>query len=139
MANKLSLFILVFTGLTLLFYFSGLLTTCEDGVCESSSPNSALLSILLNPLSFNIGSFATKVAIVLSALAIATITIGFFNNNTELAARSTFGIYLLSLLWDFIVVVGKVYAENPVIAILLFSPILILFVITFIDWVVKND
>ena len=54
--------------------------------------------------------------------------------NTELILMGTFSIFLLGFLWDFLAVVGVVFSVNPVLGVLIFSPLMFLWLITIIEF-----
>ena len=126
--GKLTTYVLVMSGLMLLFYFSGLL----EGTVSST-----LLTIILNPQSFGSTEgtlYLYITAALLGVTAVGSIIVGILTKNIELAVISPLAIWLLSLFFDFIRVFQEVFAENPVIAVLLFSPIMFLWFITIVDW-----
>ena len=124
--GKLAIYILVMSGLVLLFYFTGLL---------QDTGSSTLLTLVLDPEGFRNSDLNLKAIIVLEGLLATGIVIGFaIAGNIELGIMGVFVIYLSNLLWDFIAVFNKVYSVNPVIAILFFSPVLFLFVVTILEW-----
>lgn len=140
MANKLVFFILMMSGLTLLFHFTGLTQNCSDGLCEGETPSSRLLDLLLNPESLSLSSLYDEALVVLAGLAGASIIIGLgITGGAETALRGTFMIFLGVTLWDFLYIVGKVMSINPIFATLIFSPLLIVFIVTLIDWMGKSD
>lgn len=123
---KFEHFVAIMTGLSLLFYLTGLL---------QGTANSTLLNLMLDPVSFQESNFIVKVLALFSGIAAASVVVGFFTSvNTKAVAVSTFTIFFMSLLWDFIAVVEKVYAAHQGIALLLFSPFIILYVISIINW-----
>lgn len=112
----------------LVFYFSGLL---------QSTVSSTLLNILLTPESFGNTSGLLYVQISAVLLGIATvggIIVGYFTKNIELAIMSPLTLWVIDLLFDFVRVFLIVYNANIVLAILLFSPIMVLWVFIGIDW-----
>ena len=124
--GKINNYILIMSGLMLLFYFTGLL---------ESTLSSTLLNLLLDPIAFQNNSITINAIAIFSAIAVVGITVGFFSGtNTRLVLMGAFVVALLSLMWDFLAVVTKVFSTNPVIAMLLFSPLLILWVITVIEF-----
>ena len=124
--GKLTTYILVMSGLMILFYFAGLL---ED------TGSSTLLSMLLDPAGYKTSSLNTQILLVLTGIATAgIIIIGIVTHNVEWALMGTLAIWILNLLWDFVSIFNKVYSVNPVLAVLLFSPILFLFGITVVEW-----
>jgi hypothetical protein len=121
-------YIMVMSGLMLVFYFSGLL---------QSTVSSTLLNILLTPESFGNTSGLLYVQISAVLLGIATvggIIVGYFTKNIELAIMSPLTLWVIDLLFDFVRVFLIVYNANIVLAILLFSPIMVLWVFIGIDW-----
>lgn len=124
--GKLKIYILVMSGLMLLFYFTGLI---------EHTPHSTLLTLLLNPEGLAATTFEDEIKLAVEGVAIlAVITIGIIISNLELAVVGGFAIYLFGLLWDFSYVVAKVYSTNPVFAMLLFSPVLLLYMVTILEW-----
>lgn len=123
--GKLTTYILMMSGLTLLFYFTGL---------TDNTINSTLLTLLLNPSNLSTSALGTQISLVLIGIATAGIVIGFFSQNSELILIAPFTIWLLGVLWDFLSVANKVYSVNPVIAILFFSPLLLLFGVTIVEF-----
>lgn len=124
--GKLTTYILVMSGLMILFYFAGLL---------ENTGSSTLLSMLLDPAGYKTSSLNTQIILVLTGIATAGIVvIGILTHNVELALMGSLAIWILNLLWDFIAVFNKVYSSNPVIAVLLFSPTLFLFGVTVVEW-----
>ncbi len=121
-------FVAIMVGLTLLFYFTGLL--------GNDTPNSALLNLMLDPEGFQARSIWVDAFAIFSGVGLASaIVIGFFSgSNTKVIAVSIFIISFSALLWDFLSVVAKVVEVNPVIGILLFSPLLILYALGAINW-----
>lgn len=126
MANKAVTYMLVMSGLLLLFYLGGLIDT-------NGSPTSTLLTLVFNPE--NIGSSHFVTGTVLGALGIATaIIVGVLTKDPELAAMFTITTYLLSLGWDFLDVFNVIAEANRVIALLIFGPIMFIYVITMIEF-----
>ena len=125
--GKLTTYILVMSGLLLLFYFTGLL--------PESTATSTILTMLLNPEGFSQSSLGLSYNTLLAGIVAGGIVIGaLMLANIELGIMAAFVISLTAFFWDFSAVFRSVYAENPVIAILLFSPIFFLMVITLIEW-----
>jgi len=124
------------TGLMLLFYFGGLIQeTTDDGTCEGQTPNSKLLNILLQPECMKDSTIGRKTILVIGGVAgVIVIAAALFIPNIELAIMGSFAIYFFTLLWDFMVVFQKVYAVAPVLAILIFAPLIFTFIIIIIDW-----
>ena len=123
---KLTKFLMLMSGLVLLFYFPGLL---------DKTPNATLLNLLLDPVGFQDTNIFVKALTVLELVAAAGIIVGtIVAQRTELIVVATFTIFLFNLLFDFIAIIAIVAAVNPVIAILLFAPLLFVYFTTVIEW-----
>ena len=124
------------SGLLLLFYFTGLLIECDDnGMCEATSPNAQLLNFLMRPENSRSSIIGQKGILILEGVgAVLIIAAGLFIGNVELAVMGSFAIYYFNLGWDFLAVFNVVREANPVIAVLLFGPLLFFYVIVIIDW-----
>lgn len=125
--GKLTTYALLITGLILLFYFTGLL---------ENTGTSTLLNMLLVPQGFNDSTFQDRFTLALEGIAVigGAILIGTITRNLELAVMGAFTLWLSTLLFDFTRVAMRVYAQNPVIAILIFSPLLFLLFLTLMEW-----
>lgn len=122
--------IVVISGISILFYFAGLTT-------ETNS----LTSLLLNPGSIASSGLATIIAASLSlAVTIFSIVLGTRFSNIEIALAGPIGVVMLSFLWELITIYRIVFTyNNPVIAILIFSPILFILGLLTFDWVRGRD
>lgn len=126
MGNKTTTYLMLMSGIMMLFYFTGLL---------GNSPNNLLLNLVLNPEALMSTPLWVKVTLALQGVAATAVVIaGIAIGNTELAVAAPVAVYLFNLGWDFISVYQKVYSVNPVIASLFISPIFILYAITAIEW-----
>ena len=124
--GKFGTYVVVMSGLMLLFYFTGI--TEQTGT-------TTLLNLLLNPEGFQDTPLAIKAIAVLTGILASAIVVGFaIAGNVELGVMVAFTTFLFNSLWDFINVYAKVASVNPVFAILIFSPLLFLFVVTTIEW-----
>ncbi len=134
--SKIITMTVIMTGLMLLFYFGGLIQeTTQDGTCEGNTPNSKLLNLLLQPECMKDSALGVKTKLVIGSVAgVIIIAAALFIPNIELAIMGSFAIYYLTLLWDFLVVFQKVYNVAPVLAILIFGPLMMTFIIIIIDW-----
>lgn len=124
--EKLSQYLLIMSGMVLVFYFMGLIT-------DTSS--STLLTLLLSPEGFKNTSLMGLVGLSMSMVGFTTaVIVGFLNNNTELIVSYGAAILLLNYGWDFLKVYLVMYSANAVLAILIFSPVLFLYTFTVFDW-----
>lgn len=126
MAAKLTRYLILMSGLVLLFYFTGLIP---------QTPNATLLNLLLDPDAFQNSEWYTKTLIALELVAAATIIVGtVVAQRTELIVVATMTIFFFNLFFDFIGVFSVVASVNPVIAILLIGPIMFVYFTTVIEW-----
>lgn len=129
--ERLGTFLIIMSGLMLLFYMTGLVT---------DTATSTLLDLALNPENIASTSLITLIlTAVLTLSALGSIFLGFSNKNTELIATGTLISYLLALGWDFLKVFSVVYAANGALAILLMGPLFFIYGLTVFDWWRGND
>jgi len=133
--GKATTYILVMSGLMLLFYYTGLLD-------QTASLNSALLDLLFDIEGLGSGDTTTpsvnawKVVVLAleGILAAAVIVVGFFRNSPELFIVAPIAIYMANLLLDFVIVFNVIASVTPVLATLVFAPIMLLFMFTVVEW-----
>ncbi len=134
--SKIITMTVIMTGLMLLFYFGGLVQEeTDDGTCEGQTPNSKLLNILLQPECMKDSTIGKKTILTLGSVAgVLVLAAAIFIPNFELMVMGGFAIYFFTLLWDFFVVFQRVNEVAPVLSILLFAPLTVVFIIVIIDW-----
>lgn len=141
--GKLTTYLVIMSGLMLLFYFGGLLPTeCgEDGLCEVNTPSGKLLTILLRPQNMRTSTLGDWVIGILAGLAVvgSLVLSGIVYERLEYAAIAAFLGFLVVVVWDFIAVFNVVRETNPVIAILLFAPFLLVFIPTVLEFMRGRD
>jgi hypothetical protein len=124
--GKLKNYVLIFSGLMLLFYFTGLIP---------NTPTATMLNMLLDITGFANNLLYLKVIAVISMIGLAvSVVLGFLNINQELAVSTAFCIFMFNLLWDIISVVSAIASVNRVLAVLFFSPILLVYIITLFEF-----
>ena len=126
----------------LLFYFTGLLQECEDdGMCEAKTPNSKLLDILLRPENMRQSTIGDYIIGILAGLAIvgSLVLSGAVYERLEYAATAAFIGFLFTVSWDFIAVFNVVREANPVLAVLVFAPFLLIFIPTILEFMRGRD
>lgn len=117
-------------GISLLFYFGGVLT---------DTANSALLDMLLNPERFQTAELVTK-AIAALGILIGISTLVFRQNNgaaIDQYLMISFVYLFLSFGWDFLSIYQQISSVGPtaqVIATLIFGPIMIMYVMSIVEW-----
>lgn len=124
--GKLTLYLLMLSGIMLLFYFGGLL---------QDTPNSLILDLILKPENYGDSIFANKLLAIFTGLtALASVAIGIALRSPELGLLAAFSVYLFNLAWDFISVFNIVRDANPVFALLIFSPLFLIYMLTVVEW-----
>ncbi len=124
--GKFGTYIIIMSGLTLLFYMTGLLP---------ETANSVLLNFLLDPSAFQDSNLSIKALLAIEAILASAIVVGFaVVGNIELGVMVSFSIAIFNILWDFIAIVTLVLSINPALGLLVFSPLLFLFVVTMLEW-----
>lgn len=119
-------YVALMVGLTILFYFTGLL---------ENTASSTLLNLMLDKSAYQATALGIKFLAMLTGVSLAGVFLGvFLGTNVKTIAVSVFTIFLLSLLWDFGAVLIKVVSINPVYGILLFSPFMFLFIVAATEW-----
>lgn len=148
--GKLITYNIMMIGFVALFYFTGLLTDCqnedgtdcvgdEDCMCVGRTPNSIILNLILKPTGWKEMAFFSKALLLLegiTALALSVIT-ALALRDARLALVGPFAIYLFNLLWDFMAVITKVNSIHPLLAVvvsLVLLPVLIPYTISVVEW-----
>ena len=124
--GKLTTYMVTISGLILLFHLGGLI---ED------TPNSVLLTVLLSPQNILSSSLGTLAVVAIEFIGlVGAVILGIRGGNVELAASSGFAVFLLNFGWDITIIFGVLRNANEVMALLILSPIMILYVITILEW-----
>ena len=122
--GKMSTYSIMFGGLLLLYYFTGII--------DSSS---SFIGLLLNPKNIQTASFVTTaLATLVAGGGIAAIAIAVWIKNIELAVMTVIVPLLAAFMWDIINVYNKLAQYNYVFATLACAPFLFLFALALIDW-----
>ncbi len=141
--GKLTTYLVIMSGLMLLFYFGGLLPTeCgEDGLCEVNTPSGKLLTLLLRPENMRTSTVGDYVIGIIAGLAaVGSLVLGgFLYERLEYAAIASFLVFLIVILWDFIAVFNVIREAAPVLAILFFTPFLLVFTLTILEFMRGRD
>lgn len=122
-------FVMILTGLLLVFYIGGLIDL-------GSTPNSLVLSWMIQPEELRSSPLFTTVIVALQALAVVGVFVGFVTGRAapELAAMTPVAIWMFNIAWDFIEAYGKVAEQNQILAVLVFAPLLVMYLITVVDF-----
>lgn len=140
--GKLTTYLFIMSGMVLLFYFGGLLQECgDDGLCEATTPNGKLIDILLHPENMRQSTLGDYVVGILAGLAVvgSLIFSGYLYDRLEYAAIAAFVGFLFNVAWDFIAVFNVVREATPVLAILVFAPFLLVFILSVVEFLRGRD
>jgi len=124
--GKLTTYLLIMSGIMLLMYYGGLLV----------EPN-GLLSLLLDPANIAVSSFFSDVFVVLSLTGIAAIALTtLVTRNPDYAIFGSIAIVLLNLGLNFINIFVRLNTNSVYtpILVLIFAPIMLLFLVTIVEW-----
>ena len=128
---KLAKYLLITSGMLLLFYFGG--------VVENNG-TSTLLSLLANPSNIGNAGVLSKVAFgaIVAALAITGIVVlGNYFQRPDLLILGGVALLFFDLILGMLEIYNKIISINPdytIFAVLLFAPILVLLFMAIIDW-----
>jgi len=92
------------------------------------------MDILFNPANADASTFVTRLLIIITATAGIGIITSFTNLKTDFIVLAPMVFFLLNFAWDFLSIVGIVSSYNVYIAMMIFSPFLIVYVLTVIEW-----
>jgi hypothetical protein len=115
-------------GISLLFYFTGLLT---------DTASSGLLTLLLNPEGMQSSGLVTTIIGITAGVLVVVSTFIARNSNSDTYLMIPLVTAFLSFGWDFLTVYNKVAASSAVggmIAVLVFAPLLLAYVIGVVEW-----
>jgi len=128
---KLAKYLLITSGMLLLFYFGG--------VVENNG-TSTLLSLLANPSNIGNMGVLSKVAFgaIVAALGITGIVVlGNYFQRPDLLILGGVALLFFDLVLGMLEIYNKIISINPdytIFAVLLFAPILVLLFMAIIDW-----
>jgi len=128
---KLAKYLLITSGMLLLFYFGG--------VVENNG-TSTLLNLLINPSNIGNAGVLSKVAFgaIVAALAITGIVVlGNYFQRPDLLILGGVALLFFDLILGMLEIYNKIISINPdytIFAVLLFAPILVLLFMAIIDW-----
>lgn len=123
---KLANYILLLSGISLLFYFMGILV---------DTPSSFLLSLILNPANLQ----ATPWWVVTLSITGVIVTggvifVGWVATKSELWVFAPLLPLFFALGWDFIAIFAELNSINPILAVLFIGPILFVYTLMVIEW-----
>jgi hypothetical protein len=122
---------MIMMGVALLFHIFG--------VIPSTTPNSILLNTILNPQDIASSTFNIAVLVSLALAAGLSVFLGFYTKNVEYALMIPIGGALFTLMWDFLAVVAVISAASKILAVIIFGPLLLIWVLTVVDYIRDRD
>ena len=115
-------------GLSLLFYFTGLL----DGTATSG-----LLTLLLNPQNLQQSGMVTAIIGITTSVLVVVSTFVARNSNSDTYLMIPLVTLFLSFGWDFLAVYQRLASSSAIagiIALLIFSPLMLAYVVAVVEW-----
>ena len=123
----------------LIFIDLGFLIT---GQLDLDSPFSIVTGALLNPSAIKTSVFFLLflgIAGIAGLIATSGVTTGFIANATNVLAFTVMAIGMIGLLGDFLAVYNVLRVYNEVLAIVIISPLLMIFIVTIAEWLRVKD
>jgi hypothetical protein len=124
-------FMMIMLGIALLFHIFG--------VIPSTTPNSILLNTILNPQDIASSPIMITVLVALTLASGLSVFLGFYTRNVEYALMIPIGLALFTLMWDFLAVVAVISAASKILAVIIFGPLLFIWVLTVVDYIRGRD
>lgn len=130
--GRLVKYILILSVVLLLFHFAGLI---ED------TPISVLLQLLTNPSNLrNSSLFAVIFAATQGVIAGVAITIGVVSpSRVDFVIKVGIVSFLISIGWDLVAIANKLALMNSALAVLIVSPLMVVYLLTAIEWWFGRD
>ncbi len=130
--GKLVSFIIILIVIDILFLITGQLTL--------DSPSSLIINVIQDPSTIVQASFWTILVTGMSLLtAAAAVFAGFATKNSDITIFIVMGSGLALLIGDFAVIYNHLASFNKPLAVLIMSPILLIFTLVIIEWVRGKD
>lgn len=123
--GKLTTYMFIMSGVILLAYFFGLV---------ENTATSTFLNLLLNPGSLQTSTLYTKLILIVETAIIVGATIFSVTQKSDFPLIALLIVPLLNFGWDFMTIFQKMSASNTTIAILVFSPFILVYILTVIEW-----
>ncbi len=117
---------IMMTGLVLMFHIFGLI---------EYTTNTLVLDLMLDPQNIKDYPVYTKLIAAIELVGLAgALILGYLNRSTELAASGLFVVWMLNMGWDFLQVVAGIAAHSKPLAVLVFSPLIIGYIMAAFDY-----
>lgn len=125
------IFLTVMSVALLIFHFAGLI---------QNTPISWLLTLLLSPQDIQNSTFYLNIAAAIAAASAAGVIIGSFApSRPEMILTGTVAAMLFLITWDLIGLFNILRQSNLTMALLICSPLIIMYIFTIIEWWLRKD
>lgn len=133
--SNLTKYVMIMTGLVILFYFGGLIPR------ESAGIDISLVNLMITEegkqTDLQASQVWNKAVISLTILTVAgagAVAIGILTRNVRTPLKILFALYMGNLMWNFYAVYSSVANTNTFLAILLFAPLIMVWIVTVVEW-----
>ena len=139
--GKLTKYLLLLSGMLLLFYIFGLINPDDSG-------NIKLINIVTHPSTMNVQTIFSWSSLVTAAVSVAAgIIIGFyyFQGQGEYIIRVTISIFLFNFFWDILAIYNTIKNINgeggffDAFALITIAPLMFIWFIILTDWTGGKD
>lgn len=123
--GKLTTYMFIMSGLLLLAYFFGLV---------ENTATATLLNLLLNPSSWESSVLYTKIILIVETAIIVGATVFSVTQKSDFPLIALLVVPLFNFGWDFMSIFQKMSASNTILAVLVFSPFFLVYILTVVEW-----
>ena len=123
--SQLAKYLMLMSGIVIFFWLSGLVDDTVTGT---------FLNLLLNPEGFKNTALFLKVLTVFEVALLGGVTALAIIQKNDLLLVTPVVILMVTFLWDFYSIISKVFSQNYVLGIIIFSPIVLLYALALIEW-----
>ncbi|KKM62199.1 hypothetical protein LCGC14_1524070 [marine sediment metagenome] len=135
--GKMINLIIILVFIDLLFIVTGQLSIAE------TNPSSLILQAILDPQTILSTQFFTlffRVAGLATILTTGAVLVGIINKaGIDIIGFASATVLLTGLAGDYITIWNLLRAQNPVLATLIFAPIILMFIFILVEWVRGKD
>ena len=125
--SKLFTYVGIMAGVVLLFHVAGLI--------EAITPTSMLLTLLLEPENFSTGPFYNLIILgAMAAVGLTGIIVGIISRDFRFSAKTIMLTPLIAIGTDFVAVFNVIAVFNRYFALLILSPVIIMYIIVVAEW-----
>ena len=129
--QQMTTFMMIMVGIALFFHIFG--------VIPSTTPNSILINTVLHPQDIASSPLMITVLAALTLAVSLSVFLGFYTRNVEYALMIPIGWALFTLMWDFLAVVAVLSSVSAVLSLIIFGPLLVIWILTVVDYIRGRD